>query len=48
MRRSSNLDLQRVGQEFDVPALAADRYKSSINGHIVASGSGTDAEGRWT
>jgi hypothetical protein len=32
------LDLQRVGGEFRVPALAADRYKSSINGHVVARG----------
>ena len=36
-----NLDLQRVGTEFRVPALADQRYKSSVNGHIVASGSGT-------
>ena len=35
-----NLDLQRVGTEFRVPALADQRYKSSVNGHIVASGSG--------
>jgi autotransporter translocation and assembly factor TamB len=38
----SNLDLQRLGQEFNVPALATDRYKSAINGHIAANGSGTD------
>jgi autotransporter translocation and assembly factor TamB len=37
----SNLDLQRIGQEFKIPALAADRYRSDINGHIVANGSGT-------
>ena len=46
----ADLDLQRVGEEFDVPALAADRYKSAINGHVVASGRGTtpqtmDADG---
>jgi uncharacterized protein involved in outer membrane biogenesis len=40
----SNLDLQRLGQEFNVPALATDRYKSAINGHIVANGSGTTAK----
>jgi translocation and assembly module TamB len=37
----ADLDLQRVGQQFNVPALAADRYKSTINGHIVATGHGT-------
>jgi autotransporter translocation and assembly factor TamB len=36
-----NLDLQRVGREFKVPALAIDRYKSDINGHVVANGRGT-------
>jgi autotransporter translocation and assembly factor TamB len=37
----ADLDLQRVGTEFRVPALAVDRYKSTINGHIVADGHGT-------
>ena len=37
----SDLNLQRVGEEFRIPALAADRYKSSINGHVVANGRGT-------
>src|SRR6185436_18759058 len=37
----ADLDLQRVGTEFGVPALAVDRYKSTINGHIVADGHGT-------
>jgi autotransporter translocation and assembly factor TamB len=37
----ADLDLQRVGKAFNILALAADRYKSSINGHIVASGHGT-------
>src|SRR5262249_35110193 len=37
----ADLDLERVGTEFNVPALATDRYKSTINGHIVASGRGT-------
>src|SRR5207249_10105661 len=38
----SNLDLQRVGRELNVPALAADRYASTINGHVTAQGKGTD------
>jgi hypothetical protein len=37
----SGLDLQRIGREFNVPALADDRYKTTINGHVVANGSGT-------
>jgi autotransporter translocation and assembly factor TamB len=37
----ADLDLQRIGTEFRVPALATDRYKSAINGHIVADGHGT-------
>ncbi|HEY3044363.1 MAG TPA: translocation/assembly module TamB domain-containing protein [Vicinamibacterales bacterium] len=37
----ADLDLQRVGEEFRVQTLAADRYKSSINGHVVASGRAT-------
>src|SRR5262245_54547789 len=36
-----DLDLERVGREFNVPALATDRYKSTINAHLVASGRGT-------
>jgi len=36
-----NLDLQRVGREFNVPALADDKYKSTINAHLVANGNGT-------
>jgi translocation and assembly module TamB len=38
----ANLDLQRAGREFNVAALASDRYASSINGHIVAKGRGND------
>src|SRR5439155_14310390 len=38
----SDVDLQRVGQAFNVPALDADRYKSSINAHVTARGTGTD------
>ncbi len=37
----AGLDLQRVGREFRVPALADDRYASTINGHLVATGHGT-------
>ena len=40
----TNLDLQRVGQEFKVAALADDRYKSRINGHVIAEGRGTKPE----
>ena len=38
----NDLDLQRVGEAFHIPALAVDRYKTSINGHVTASGVGTD------
>jgi autotransporter translocation and assembly factor TamB len=34
----SGLDVQRVGEQFAIPALANDRFKSSISGHITASG----------
>jgi autotransporter translocation and assembly factor TamB len=37
----ADLDLQRVGEQFRVPALADSRYKSAINGHIAAHGQGT-------
>jgi len=37
----ADLDLQRVGRELTIPALATDGYKSTINGHVVASGRGT-------
>lgn len=37
----SDLDLQRVGNEFKIPALAASRYKSSINARVTADGRGT-------
>ena len=40
----ADLDLQTIGGQFRVPALAADRYKSALNGHIVANGRGTAAE----
>jgi autotransporter translocation and assembly factor TamB len=34
-------DLQRIGEAFNVPALASDRYKTDLNAHLVANGSGT-------
>ena len=37
----TGLNLQRVGSEFQVPALATDRYASAINGHVAATGHGT-------
>ena len=36
----AGLDLQRVGRDFNVPALETDRYKSTLNGHVQASGHG--------
>ncbi len=40
----SDLDLERVGRAFKVAALAEERYRSSINGHVVAKGRGTDPQ----
>ena len=40
----SDLDLERVGRAFNVAALAEERYRSSINGHVVARGRGTDPQ----
>jgi translocation and assembly module TamB len=40
----ADLDLEKVGQAFKVDVLAGDRYMSSLNGHIVASGHGTKPE----
>lgn len=37
----ADLDLQRIGEQFRLPALAPDRYKSAINGHITVNGRGT-------
>ena len=34
----ADLDLERVGREFNVPTLVDDRYKTAINGHIIANG----------
>ena len=36
------VDLQRIGREFNVPALATDRYQSRINAHVAAKGEGTE------
>ena len=40
----ADLDLEKIGEAFGVRALANGRYKSSINGHIAASGQGTKPE----
>jgi autotransporter translocation and assembly factor TamB len=37
----SDLDLQRVGEQFKLAPLATPRYKSAINGHVTASVRGT-------
>jgi autotransporter translocation and assembly factor TamB len=37
----ADLDLQKVGEQFRVPALATAQYASTINGHVTASGRGT-------
>lgn len=34
-------DLQRIGLAFNVPAIATVRYKSDLNAHLIANGSGT-------
>ena len=39
----AGLDLQRVGEQFQLPALADARYASAINGHVTAKGRGTAA-----
>jgi autotransporter translocation and assembly factor TamB len=36
----TGLDVQRAGQEFSIPAIATDRYRSVINGPFDVSGSG--------
>ena len=40
--RANDVDLQRIGRAFDIPALAVDRYASNINAHLAAHGEGTD------
>jgi autotransporter translocation and assembly factor TamB len=40
----ADLDLQRVGREFRIPALDTDQYKTAISGHVVANGRGTSMD----
>src|SRR5262245_10806451 len=40
----ADVDLQKIGEAFDLEPLAADRYKSDLNGHVVASVEGTKVE----
>ena len=40
----ADLDLQKIGGQFRVPALAAERFKSTLNGRLVAAGRGTTAD----
>src|SRR6185369_14780431 len=35
------LDLQRFGRTFDIAALSTDRLNSTINGRVLARGTGT-------
>jgi autotransporter translocation and assembly factor TamB len=35
------VDLQQVGRDFSVSGLAGDQFKSDLNAHLTASGSGT-------
>ena len=37
----ANLDLERIGRQFKIPALNAQRFQSNINGRFDVSGSGT-------
>lgn len=39
-----DVDLQRIGKQFNVQALANPRYQTSLNGHVVASVNGTALE----
>jgi len=39
-----DVDLQRIGRQFNVMALASPRYHKSLNGHVVASVKGTALE----
>jgi len=36
-----DVDLQKIGKQFNVQALADPRYQTSLNGHVVASVNGT-------
>jgi autotransporter translocation and assembly factor TamB len=39
-----DVDLQKIGKQFNVQALANPRYQTSLNGHVVASVNGTALE----
>ena len=39
---AQGVDLQRIGREFNVPALANDRYQSQVNAHVAAKGEGIE------
>src|SRR5215467_13873785 len=39
-----DVDLQRIGTQFNVQALASPRYRTSLNGHVVANVNGTALE----
>jgi translocation-and-assembly-module (TAM) inner membrane subunit TamB-like protein len=40
----SNLDLQRIGDQFQIQTLASNRYRSALNGHIAAAVHGWDLD----
>src|SRR5580765_488213 len=40
----SDVDLQRIGNEFNIQTLTADRYRSKLNGHVVATVRGSDLD----
>jgi translocation and assembly module TamB len=40
--RLTDLDLERVGRTFNLPALADERYRSRLNADVTATGSGSD------
>ena len=41
----ADLNLRRIGEVFNVPALGTERFESSVNGHVTASGRGTTVQG---
>jgi autotransporter translocation and assembly factor TamB len=40
----SNVDLRRIGDEFGIQTLATDRYRSVLNGHVMATVRGSDID----
>jgi autotransporter translocation and assembly factor TamB len=40
--RLTDLDLERLGRTFNLPALANERYRSRLNADVTATGNGTD------